>query len=253
MSDGNRPNNAPKPNALSEFRLRLKGEKVSPDSKPPTLGFSVKKNNPQIDVRTGVNNDKDYGRISAKLDTFTFYAILNMLRTMGSKPNGWKTAIKIHAHRFINGKRSDPMLDTSFHIGRDDNGVCYMGVTSWEKDRPVIRFQILPDGAHHFVHGDGRPWEASELSVLMATAYADSLQGLIANALWHEYQEPPPRDGQGGGGGYGGNRGGGGGGNNWGGNRGGGGGGGYGGGNQGGGNSGGGGGNSYGGGDDFPM
>lgn len=208
MADGNRPNNMPKPNMLSEYRLRLKGDKVGNDSKVPTLGFSIKKNNPQIDVRTGVQNDKDYGRISAKLDTFTWFAVAQALRELHTREAGYKFAIKINAVRFINGKRSDPMLDTSLTIGRDENGVAYLGVTSWEKDRPVIRFRLLPDQLISFVHQDGRPWEASELSLLYAKGFAATMESLAPFILYHEYQEPPPRDGGNGGGNWGGNRGG---------------------------------------------
>lgn len=255
MADGNQQQVQLPSTVLNEFRTRLMGQKVNADAKRPSLSFGVKKDGiPNINVRTGVQNDKDYGRISAPLPLFDFYAFLHMLEDIAKGPNGDKRQIKINATRFINGKRSEPMPQAFLHFGKGDDGVVWIGVTSWEKDRPVIKFPIIPDDMLRYHKGDGSPLEPGEMSVYMAFGYIGALRQLMAVVANSAYIPPPPRDGQGGGqGGYGGGNRGGGGGNNWGGgggNRGGGGG--YGGGNSGGGGYGGGGGGGFSG-DDIPM
>ncbi len=237
MADGN---SQPQPSSvLNEFRTRLSGQKVNAEAKRPTLSFSVRKDGlPQINVRTGVPNDKDYGRITAKLPLFEFYAILAMIEGAVKAPNGYKDQVRISAVKFIQGKRSDPMPESFIHIGKDDNGVVWIGVTSWEKERPVIKFPFVPDDLIRFHHGDGTPYSAAEASMLMARSYVDALRSLMAIKADQVFVPPPPRENIGGGGYGGGNRGGG----NWNNNRGGGGGG-YSGGNSG----------DYGASDDFPI
>lgn len=251
MADGNQQQRGTprKKTALDEFKLRLVGEPVNGAKRPPTLGFSIVKNLPQIDVRTNVESDKDYGRISAKLDQPTFFAVMELINKAIEGPNDSKTVVKNFAHRFINGKRSDPMLDSQIVVGKDASGVVYMGVMSWEKERPIIKFPFRPSQYAKFSNSDGTEMSLADVSVLYGKGYLKMLHGLIPLVLASEYVEPPPRDPQQGGGGYGGGQGGG----NRGGYNGG-----QGGGNRGGGEKWGGGGNGNSGGasdglDDFPM
>jgi hypothetical protein len=212
MSDGNQNRQPRKMNALSEYKLRLVGEPVNGAKRAPTLGFSVNKNNPQIDVRTNVEGDKDYGRISAKLDTPTLFTLLALLDQMAdpSTPPNTKHQIRNKAIRFINGRRSDPMLDTTIIVGRDAEGVVFIGVTSWEKERPIIKFPFRPSAMHELVDSTGAPVPLAKISEYCARGWANLVAQIIPTILINEYVEPPPRDGAGAGGG-GGNRGGGGG------------------------------------------
>lgn len=238
------PNNARKKNALSEYNARLTGDPINGARRGPTLGFAVVKNNPQFELRTNVDGDKDYGRILGKVDSPTFFAILQALDEIVDKPNETKAVWAISAHRFINGQRSkEPMLDSKIMIGKDKEGVVYIAVLSWDKDRPIVKFPFRPQSLHTVSHGDGTPWTAAEVSAAYAKGWVKMLHGIIPQILVAEYVEPPQREG-----GYnGGNRNGGGsngnGGYNHRGNQGG----------SGGSYSGGGGGGSSGGDDDFPF
>lgn len=243
MSDGNQNRGtARKPNALSEYKLRLIGDPVNGAKRKPTLGFSFHKNQPQIDVRTNVDGDKDYGRISAKLDTPTFFAIVPAIENMcdPATPNNTKIVVKNLAVRFVNGQRTDPKLDTQLLVGKDAEGLIYMAVTSWERERPIIKFVFRPSEMHTLFDGTGTELSPQAVSLLYAKGWARLFAAMAPFVLYHEYVEPPPRDGGNGGGNNnnGGNRGGG----NWGG--------GNNGGNRNSGNSGG---ADAGGGDDWPM
>lgn len=255
MADQN--NQARKKNALSEYNLRLVADPINGNRRGPTLGFAVTKNNPVIEVRTNVDGDKDYGRIQAKIDTPTLFAIAQAMEEVASKENDTKAIWSVSAHRFIGGQRSkDPMLDSKVMVGKDKDGVCFIAILSWDKERPVIKFPFKPAVLHTVAHGDGTPWSLAEITAVYSKAWANIVFQIVSIVVTAEYVEPPPRDGgqgggNGGGGGY--QRGGGGGGGGY--NRGGGGGG-YGSGGQGGGggNSGGGGGQAASeGGDDFPF
>lgn len=256
MSDF-KPKPLPK-TALNEFKLRLIGPMQAGAKRQPTLGVSVAKNQPRIDVYTNVPNDKNNGNIRAAMDSPTIYALMELIRTIADGPVDTIEKINNLNHTFFEGKRSEhPKIISQTHVGKDTDGVVWIAVTA--KDRPMIQFKFLPTTYHTWVHRDGSAWGEAELSVMYAKAYAKLMENLVANVLEAGYVEPEPRPQQGGGGGQGGN--------SYGGNRGGGGGNNYNrgsndrGGNQGGGNRGG--GNNYGSndsggggedfGDDFPM
>lgn len=250
MSDGNQNRPQRVPNVLSEYKLRLTGDPINGSKRPPSLQVNIKRNITVIDVRTGVENDKDYGKISLPIPTPDFFAIMEQILKFSEPGEAEHVTCEIHAQRFIraqNARSKEPMLEGSVTVGRSSKGV-FIGVKSWDNERPACRFFFRPvvDNRNKtiFLRRDGSAVEEFELSSLYAKGWVRIIGELTALVLKDEFVPPPPPQGAGGGnGGY--NRGGGGGYNN-GGNRGGygGGGGGNGGGgyNNGGGNGGGGGG-----------
>jgi len=256
MADGNQPNRA-RATALQAYDLKLTTAPTDGATRNPSLGFQVRKNNPQIVVRTQVPNDKEFGKITAQMTAPDLHALAALIERVANGPAGKKEVMKNLARRFINGKRSDPMPDTLIHVGKDEKGVVWIAVQSWDKSRPLIRFPFGPTEMTQLLHEDGTNWGLDEVSQVYATGWVTIIRSIVSHVVVNEYVEPPPRDNGQGGGGYnnGGNRGGGGG---WGGNNQGGGGGGGWNNNGGGGNSGGGGGSGgdWGGGggmDKFPM
>lgn len=219
MADGGGNSQQFQSTAFNDYKRRMIGQKVGsdPNNKRPTLCFSMRKNLPQIDVKTGVQNDAEYGRISAKFPSIDdFEAAMKMFEHIIDGPNNTKEAVQISARKFIQGKMSDPMPDANFIAGKDENGVVWIGVTSWQKDRPIVKFLFAPDDMMRYKHGDGRPWEAGELSVLYAKGMLRRVRQMLGFAYYHEYTAPPPRDNNQSGGGGGGNNGGGGGNRNYG-------------------------------------
>lgn len=204
-------------NAFDDYKRRLVGQRVGtdPNNKRPNLTFKMRNNLPQIVVKTGVGNDKDHGRISASFPTIDdFEAVLIVLEEIIQGPNNVKEAVQIHAKKFIQGKMSDPMPDTNVLMGKDENGVVWIGVTSWEKERPVIKFPFVPDDLMRYKHGDGRAWEPGELSIVSAKAMLRRVRAMFPFSYVNEYTQPKPRDNNQSGGGNRGYNGGGGGNNN---------------------------------------
>lgn len=222
---------APHRNALSEFKLRLLGEKQPEAKRRPTLGFSVHKNQPRIQVRTEVAGDRDNGLIAANMDTPTFFAVIEMIKEVATNPAvepDNRFSIRNIGHTFFGGKRSaEPELISTTIIARDkDTREVYLAVISANKSRPCIKFYFRPSEWHDLRDGTGQPADLAVMSNLYAKAYANWLEELIPAILVTEYVAPEPRpDGNGGGGNWNNNRGnqggGNGGGNSWG-NRGGG-------------------------------
>lgn len=197
MSQQNTPNRR-KPNALSEYKLRLTAKPVAPGSRAPNFGIVVVKNQPHLVVRTNVENDKNYGKIEAKLDTPTYFALIEALSQIIDGPNGARKVISNMGHPFANGQRSkEPKLDTKVLVGKSAEGVVWIAVTSWEQSRPVIQFSFAPTQYHQWAHGDGTPLTEAEASVLYAKSYIRNMSALVPLILFDEYVEPEPRGGQG--------------------------------------------------------
>lgn len=210
MADGNQNRQPRKKNAFDEYKLRLQADPVNGSRKKPTLAISVRKNQPTIEVRTGVDGDKDYGRIMGKLDTPTFFAIVPAIERMcdPATPNDSKLVVKNMGVKFSQGGQRDVKLDTQLIIGKDRDGIVYIAVTSWERERPIIKFAFRPSEMHEWFDGAGNKLSPADVSLLYAQSWAKIFAGLTPHVLYNEYEEPPPRDDnrQGGGGGYGGGR-----------------------------------------------
>lgn len=194
-----------KPNALAEYKLRLIGKPVGGAGRAPTLSMVVVKNQPHIVVRTNVENDKNYGKIEAKLDTLTFFALIEEIERIAAGPNGTRTAISNMGHPFTNGQRSkEAKLDTRITVGKTGEGVVWIAVTSWEQGRPVIQFSFTPSQYHNWANADGTPLTEAEVSTRYAKAFTHSMSQLVPFILYSEHVEPEQRNQGGGGGGQGG-------------------------------------------------
>lgn len=203
---------APHRNVLSEFKLRLLGEIQSGAKRRPTLGVSVHKNQPRIQVRTEVPNDSDNGLIAANMDTHTFFAFMDILKKVTENPAVEpenRFSIRNQGHTFFGGKRSEkPELLSTTIIGRDkDTQEVYLAVISSRKERPCIKFYFRPSEWHDLRDGQGQPLDPATISNIYASSYLGWLNELVPAVLFAEYVAPEPRDnGQGGGGNNWGNR-----------------------------------------------
>lgn len=221
MADGNMMQNRRKPNALSEFTMRIKAPPVDGSRKNPTLGIAVKKNKVLIEVRTGVDNDKEFGKITGEMSSHDMFTLCGAMLALADGPNDQKKSLELSATRFISGQRSkDVMLNSTVTIGKDANGLMFIGVKSWDQSRPIIRFTFGPTvdrfSASKWIHGDGTEVTRAEMSVMYAKGWVELMRPIITQILQDEYWEKPQQEGggynnQGGsGGGYNQNRGGGG-------------------------------------------
>ena len=226
MSDGNfqRNPNAKPPNALSEFALRLTGEPINGSKRPPSLMVNVKRDGKSgpwcalFEARTGVENDKDFGKISLMLDMPTLFMVMELVNKWCDSSEAGFDRLETHSRRYMraqNQMSKEPMLDGTIAVGRTPTGQIYIGVKSWDNDRPNCKFILRPvvDFRRKVLlfKQDGSPWEDGPLSQLFARNWATAIAKLVTQLYATEYTPAPPRENQGGGGGNygGGNRGGG--------------------------------------------
>ena len=180
--------------ALNEYKLRLFGPTQEGGTRPPTLSVSLIRNQPRIDVFTNVPNDRDNGRITAAMDTFTMYALLDQVTTLtDAEPD------KVVKFENRIGRPDETRIASYTYVGKDKSGVMFISVTA--EGRPKIKFSFLPSLYHTIAHRDGTPYSESELSVVYARAWAESFRQILGSVLVNYYEEPEPRNPAGGGGG----------------------------------------------------
>lgn len=245
MADNNFQRPQRKKNALDNRKLNLTAK--NEQGKMASLIWGLYSNNPRITVYTNIEGDKDNGRVSANMDTPTFYSFLVLLRmaikfrpTENEPEKKWKVENMRPNFKPGGGRPDGYVTESELWVGKDREGCVWMCVTAY--NRPRVKFVFGSSEYHNIFHGTGEQFSKAESSVLAAEGYADLLAPMLANLQVTEWIEPQPKgDRQGGGGGgyRGGNNSGGGGyrNNNGGGNS----------------NSGGGGGDSFDGGDDIPF
>lgn len=203
-------------NILQEWSWPLTGPVQNGAQRPPKLSFGIYKNKPNITVRTNVPADKgnDNGAIRFEPSNKDFVAVISAIRSFTKDPTpDKKITVTLKAKRRVSGGRLSDDLMVSAHllIGRDANGVLYIAVRSWNKDRPVIKFCFLPesDNFGEAIWGDaqGNPLPNSTISEYYASGMIDAIELQIQNLL-RENWKAPERKGDNNGGGNGGNRGG---------------------------------------------
>lgn len=192
-----------KKNALSNSKIRLVA--ANNIGKQATLSFKLKKNNPQVQVYTNEPNDQEnYGRIDAALDTPTFNAYLELIKEAATNPDFKKMSIRNKNYIFPNGKRSDaPVHVGDLMVGRDEDGTVWTAVTA--KGRPMIKFLFITPEFHTIVGVDGEPTPRGTASKFIALGFVSMLSNIMNMLQVTEYEEPPPRVQGNGNGGSGGN------------------------------------------------
>lgn len=205
----------PRPkNALDEFKLRLSCPPVQGATKPGSWAISLVANNPRIDVYTNVPNDKNNGNIRGAMDMPTFYLLIEMMRKAITLDDNQVLKLQNLNHVFFGGERSaEPKLISTTLVGRDKDGVLFLACVA--KDRPYLKFNMLPTNYHVMIDVNGEPMNKREASNYFLAGYANMLENMMAAVAVVNYTEPKPKDNNGGGNNY--NRGGngGGGGNNY--------------------------------------
>lgn len=173
--------NMPTPTIFNEYKLKLIGPKQEGASKPPTLSVNVWRNNPRIEVKTNVPNDRDYGRINAPMDILSFNDLIEYIDIIANGPNGEMLPVKNN----VGAPGFEKQVSTTI-VGKDAEGRMYISVTA--KDRPKIKFVFKPSNWHVFCKKDFvTPLSEAEVSVPSAKAWAKTFQTLVNTYIANNY------------------------------------------------------------------
>jgi len=177
--------------AFNEYKIRLLAPKPDGQRRAPSLTVAVIRNNPRIDVYTEVEGDKDRGKITAPMDSVTFFALMDILEKTIDGPADEQTKISNKV-----GPPQDKRQVSTTIVGKDKEGRVFISLVATE--RPKVKFVFLPSDWHTLVHKDGSPYTEAELSMVYARAWLRLMSNLVPAVLDTHFMEPEPRENKGG-------------------------------------------------------
>jgi hypothetical protein len=184
-----------KKTALEHRKLNLFAPTPGYPDKLATLIWGVFANNPRLTVYTGDPSDNSeknaYGRISANLDTPTFFAFIELLQRIAKSTVAVTRKIKNKNFVWENGKRAEFATNVSdLIVAKDSDGTIWISV--FAEDRPEVKFYMGPSDYHHLCNADNTPISKGEASELYALGYCNLLSNMVSNVLVDEYIEDIP-------------------------------------------------------------
>ena len=185
--------------ALDNRKLSLFAPCPSAPGKTASLSWRLVSNNPRITVYTNDPTDmtekNGNGLIAAALDAPVFFMLMRLMYKIIDAPNGTKEKIENKNFIFPGGKRSEkPVVVSEIIVGKDDDGVVFISVVAYDKQRPRIKFELVPGEFHSLYHQNGQQFTKAEASDLYARGYIQCLEGLMSHLLVTEWVEPEKKD-----------------------------------------------------------
>lgn len=178
-------------NALDEMKLRLNGE-LCGGTRPPSLSMLMLSNQLRVSCYTNVENDKQNGKIDAKMDSATAYGFLDLLTRAHTFQPGEKYGVECKAP--FQGDWRNPKLESTLWVGKLDDGTVYIGVISYDHDRPKLIFPLVPTNFHEFIGPDKKPLGRARTSEIYSRGYAKLMENLCASVLDTHFKEREKKD-----------------------------------------------------------
>jgi hypothetical protein len=185
---------------LNESKLRLSKPVENEKGKYSSLQFSIHNNQPRITVWTGYENDKSqntgYGKIEAALDIPHMYILIELIREAAAAKEATKSSLECKNYIFNGGKKSsEPLLQTTVYVGKDDKGIVYISLIAYNKDRPKIKFDFNINKFYHTLkNNEGAVMSADVASVTAAKGWCRLLENIIANVATNGFVDNSERN-----------------------------------------------------------
>jgi hypothetical protein len=172
---------------IDDLKLRLYAAPVNGAQKRPQFRVQIYENNPRFVVKTNVDNDKDHGKITAAMDLPIFFMVADILEKVIQGPNDNQLRVVNKKRKFINGE-SKILDDTYTVVGKDAAGVVWISILAYDKERPRIKFELLPNEYHTVIGPGGAPYDKGLMSQHFATGYLDTLKKIIHGVFVKDYK-----------------------------------------------------------------
>jgi hypothetical protein len=200
MADGAAPFQSTRDrHAMGDFREHLVVDPQPTATKSPRLSAYYHKNKFVIEIKTNVPadmNGRERGIVRAELDPHVFYTFIDAFEKLiqENKPS-YAKRIRIKRPDFQKTNGGEPVTDAQLVFGRDKDGVAYIAVLPWNKERPAIQFIFHPGRWLEFVNNDGTPLTPAEVSTDLAIGRLREWSQLAAHYMYNRFvpEEFTPR------------------------------------------------------------
>lgn len=205
--------------ALDDYRLSLVGQMIKGSDRPPMLRPQAAADGAlKLSIYTNKPDDTmQKGQMNLVLGGADGFLLLDTIIAIAKGDAGAEAIFEIHDHLWKDKKKSeDVKLQYKLKIGKTEEGLVYMGVSSYSDARPKPRF-IFMNNRYKVLSGtDGSPLSQAQISARWAVAWAEAVKAMYSGAVSLVYKSTEERkaarlanNGGGGGNGGGGNAGGG--------------------------------------------
>jgi hypothetical protein len=182
--------------ALNERKLQLSSPHLDNPKRKSSLQVQVIVNNVHMTVYTNVEGDANKGTIKARLDAYTFFALLQALADItevDKTPDGKYPDFKIPSKRMKQGGSfGDLEKESTIIIGREDDGRIFIAIV--DGIATSVKFHFGPTDFHDDWTFNGKPIDKGQLSAIYANGWGKIMSLLTANVLDTHFVEPEPRD-----------------------------------------------------------
>lgn len=181
--------------ATGDFALYLKAETPLPGAvRQPSLCVYYHGNNVVVEVRTNQPSDmegRDRGLIRAELAPHLFMLWVEaMHEVLKAPPTEGMHRLKLLRPDFRKVNDGKPVLDCQIAFGKSSDGVINISVLSSNRERPAIKFPILPTSKQIILHdANNKPYEPGPLSQMLTRAYLSVWTDLMKLCM-HDHYAP---------------------------------------------------------------
>lgn len=197
-------------NILNDKKYKLFGKRT--ETGAAALSFDVFRGNISITVFTNDPQDPEKKPIRCAIGPLIgFKSLVSMVHEATQAAPGYSKQLEL-----LTGPPNKTFVDTSIVVGRDNDGIVYIGVR--KKGRPSKKFDLTTDVYYNLIDGQGNPLSPGDTSAIWARGFIDAIDSIVSAQAVETYASYDPaqnqKRGQGGGnrgnyqGGGGGNRGG---------------------------------------------
>lgn len=172
---------------IDDLKLRMYADPVNGGKRKPSLSVSMYENNPRLVVKTNMDNDKDYGKITAAMDMPIFFSFLDVLESVINGPNDSQQRIVNKKRKFINGE-SKILDDTYTIVGKDKDGVVWISVLAYDKERPRIKFEFGSNEYHGILNRDGSPYDKGKWTQHAARGWMEIMRRVLSQVFVKNYE-----------------------------------------------------------------
>ncbi len=189
---------------LDDPKLKLSSDKLPNGESRPNLQVYWTGNNPRIDVRTNVPNDKGNGLIRAAIDVVVFNVFLDHIIKLcdPSEPPGRQYCVENKAYLYPGGVKSkEPVHVSTLIAGKDKEGRIYLSLISTQEGVSKVLFRFGAGGpfVYHILtaRGPGEQLTPADVSIAYARAWVVAVREFYFNVASESY-EHKTADAQGG-------------------------------------------------------
>lgn len=175
-------------NILNDKKYKLFGKRT--EAGAAALSFDVFNGNISISVFTNDPQDPEKKPIRCALGPIIgFKALVALVHEATQAAPGHSKQLEL-----LTGPPNKTFVDTSIVVGRDSDGIVYLGVR--KKGRPSKKFDLTTDVYYNLIDGQGNVLSPGDTSAIWARGFIDAIDAIVTKQAMETYAPYDPAQNQ---------------------------------------------------------